>query len=182
MAADPVEAAHEAYLAWLATARPLLEAKAWGAALRLDEPPYPYYKLRLDPVPLVPLDRPLAQARIVLIASGGVYREDMVPFDAASPVGDSTYRIIPVETEKKRLRIAHEHYDHTMAEQDLNVVYPVGHLEALASEGIIGSIAPAVLSFSGFILDASAMLHTLAPDLLRQVKAIGADGALLVPV
>jgi hypothetical protein len=144
--------------------------------------PYPYYKMRLADVPLARLERPLNQARIALLDSAGVYRDDQPPFDADNALGDPSYRKVPVDTPPDRLGIAHLHHDHASAKLDLNSVYPVERLNALAAEGVIGASAPVALSFSGYITDAEYVVNQLGADFLREVRATGADGALLVPV
>ncbi len=179
---DPISAGHDAYRAWLEATRPQLEQRAWSAAFASEEYPYPYTRLRLDPVPLVPLNRPLSQTRIVLVDSAGVYRNDQPRFHAEDVEGDASYRLVPTTTPYADLRIAHDHYDHAAAEQDLNSVYPIERLDALAQAGVIGSLVPTVLSFSGYIANAEVVVEQLAPDLLRQARGLGADAALFVPV
>ncbi len=179
---DPISASHDAYRTWLEAARPQLDQHAWSAAFANEECPYPYTRLRLDPVPLVPLNRPLSQTRIVLVDSAGVHCDDQPRFHAEDIEGDASYRLLPTTTPYADLRIAHDHYDHAAAEQDLNSVYPIERLEDLARAGVIAAPAPTALSFSGYITDAEIVVEQLAPDLLRQARGLGADAALFVPV
>jgi D-proline reductase (dithiol) PrdB len=178
-----VAALHDAYLAWREAARPELVARDWNTAFRNATHPYPYYTLRLDDLPLQRLFLALGMTRVIVLSSAGVYRDDQPRFDDADVYGgDLSYRIIPLNTDKSRLRLAHAHYDHGPAEQDINCVLPVDRLRGLEARGVIGAAVPYALSFSGYITDAQRLIDELAPDIVRQVKASGADGAVLVPV
>lgn len=177
-----ITALHEQYHIWLRVADAQLAAHAWSAAFRNEQQAYPYYQLQLPDLPLAHLDRPLAQARIALITSAGIYRADQPRFDDASVTGDASYRRIPVDTDRAQLRIAHAHYDHAAAEQDINSVFPLDRLQALAADGVIGSLAPIALSCSGYITDAEVVVTQLSADIVREVRGLGADAALLVPV
>lgn len=179
---EAVAAQRAAFLAWRAAANDDLERHDWTPAFRRAAPPYPFTRLKLDDMPLARLDRPLGQARIALITSAGVYRTDQPAFDAANPDGDPSYRVIPIETDGAQLALNHEHYDHRFADEDLNAVYPVERLREAAASGLIGSVGPVVLSFMGFLPDASQATEDLAPAFVRALRAMGADGALLVPV
>ncbi len=106
---DPISAGHDAYRAWLEAARPQLDQRAWSAAFANEEHPYPYTRLRLEPVPLVPLNRPLSQASIVLVDSAGLYRDDQPRFNAEDIEGDASYRLLPTTTPRALLLYHYKH-------------------------------------------------------------------------
>jgi hypothetical protein len=64
--------------------------------------------LRVQPVPWTPFAVPLAQARIALITTAGIYRRQDQPFETLDEErGDPSYRVIPLETLPEDLRVRH---------------------------------------------------------------------------
>jgi hypothetical protein len=104
-----------------------------------------------------------------------------VAFDAANPLGDYTIRRFPVTTPLESVAYAHTHYDHTAVKADPQVLIPLRHLADLVDEGVIGQLAPAVISFMGYQPDVTRTVHELIPAILAAVKAEAAQAALLVP-
>jgi D-proline reductase (dithiol) PrdB len=124
----------------------------------------------------------LSQARVVLISSAGGYlRDGQAPFDAADPYGDYSIRVFPTSTPLDQIAIAHDHYDHQFVDADRQVLLPLRHLEDLAREGEIGSVASNVISFMGYLPDAARVAEELAPLIVEAVYAEQADAAFLVP-
>ncbi len=155
-----------------------LQARNWKEAFAR----YTYLEIGQEP-PFTPLTKPLREATIVAITSGGLYIEgEQPPFRAADVYGDPSIRLIPIDTPHNRLRIAHDHYDHTVPEQDLHTINPVDHLKTLREEGFIGGVYPTQLSFSGYIPVWTRVLDQLIPAVLDQLRGQPIDAALLVPV
>ncbi len=167
----------ERYRAWIATARPLIEAEQWSDAFR----GYPY--IANAEAPLAPLLRSLAECTIVPITSGGLYLWDThEPFDEPNPEGDQSYRTLPTELSQSAIAVAHGHYDPADALADYNSVYPVDRLREFAADGVIARVAPVGYSFMGYVTDAGAFAANTARIIAERVVASGADAALLVPV
>ncbi|MBC8441946.1 MAG: hypothetical protein H8D87_19945 [Deltaproteobacteria bacterium] len=60
-----------------------------------------------------------------LATSGGLYiKESQPPYDTVSIHGDISFRELPKTVRQKELGIAHPHYDHSLAEQDINIIFP----------------------------------------------------------
>lgn len=164
---------------WLEERRPELERGDFGAAFK----GYPRLNLADEPIPWTPFSGDLAAARIALVSSAGVYVEGAQrPFDAADPYGDQSYRAVPLDTPTARLGVAHDHYDHAAAEQDVNAVYPVERLRELAAAGVIDGVVDPAFSFMGYNPDWAATWQTLVPPLTERIAALRPDAALLVPV
>lgn len=130
-------------------------------------------------VALCPLKRPLARARIALVASGGIYRTGHIAFHFRD---DTSLRLIPRDVPMSELRTAHFAYDQTDARADPNCVFPIEPLRRLEQEGFIGELAPFALTFMGGIYSARRVREELAPRILDELKAMEVDAALLVPV
>ena len=89
-------------------------------------------------VPFTPFDRELSRATIAIVTAAGVHRKDQSAFNIADELGDLTFRVIGSDAQADDLMVTHHHYDHTDADRDINVVFPIDALRALAAEGVIG--------------------------------------------
>jgi glycine/betaine/sarcosine/D-proline reductase family selenoprotein B len=117
-----------------------------------------------------------------LLTTGGFYLNDsQPPFDTESIHGDVSFREIPKTIHQQDMRIAHKHYDHSLAEQDFNIVFPVQRFVELEKEGIIGKLTDTNYSFS-YVNDAVSLVKETAPEFISRIKAAGVDVLFLVPV
>lgn len=84
----------------------------------------------LGPVPWV-TGAPLNRRRVAIITSAGIHRKGDVR------AGD--------------LVMSHlsSNFDRTVFQQDINVVFPIDRLHALAADGVIGSVAAYHYAFNG---------------------------------
>lgn len=126
-----------------------------------------------------PLRKPLPEARLGLIASGGVYRHGQVAFTHKD---DVTHREIPTDIDTRELRVTHFAYDLEDARQDPNVIFPLDTLRALVAEGLVGELAPLSLTFMGGIYSQRRLAADLIPVLVERTLDFEVDAVLLVPV
>lgn len=145
---------------------------------RLGYEPY-RWAVSEDPPPWAPFRKPLAEARLGLIASGGVYLHGQVAFTHKD---DTTHREIPVDAAAEDLRATHFAYDTAAARRDPNTVFPLGTLRALARRGVIGGLAPLALTFMGGIYSQRRVAGELIPALVERVIDLQPDAVLLAPV
>lgn len=145
---------------------------------RLGFTPYRWV-VNADPPPWQPLRRPIAECRLGLIASGGIYATGQVAFHFKD---DASFRVIPTDVRTADLRTAHFAYDQTDARSDPNVVFPIDTLRRLVREGVVGSLTDHAHTFMGGIYSARRVREELAPRLTERLLAERADIALLVPV
>lgn len=132
-----------------------------------------------DTPPWQPLQKPLAECRLGLIASGGIYVTGQVAFHYKD---DVSYRVIPTDIDTADLRATHFAYDFTDARQDPNVVFPIDTLRGLVREGVIGELAAQAYAFMGGIYSARRVREELAPQFTQCMLADRVDALLLVPV
>ena len=116
----------------------------------LGYPPYRWV-VNDDVPPFTPLSRPLAESRVALVASGGVYRVGQTAFHFKD---DLSFRAIGKDTPKEALRISHFAYDTTDARTDVNVVFPYQTLSDLARLGRVGRLADIAASYQQAVFDA----------------------------
>ncbi len=143
------------------------------------------YRYRtLDPVPFAKPRRPLREARIALVTSGGVYAPGQEPFDEEKKGGDVSFRVIPRDADVATLGIAHrsDAFDQTGFRADRNLGLPLDRLREMESAGVIGSLAPRALSFMGSISAPGRLVKETAPEAAALLQADDVDVALLVPL
>ncbi|NJN80989.1 MAG: hypothetical protein HC802_00995 [Caldilineaceae bacterium] len=139
--------------------------------------------LDLDAIPFAALTKPLSQCRVALLTTGGVHLRAQSPFDMDDPDGDATYREIPADAETSQLMITHKYYDHTDADQDMNIVFPLDRFRELADWGVIGGMARRHFAFMGHIDGPrlSDLMTISAPEVAAKLRGDGTDFAFLTP-
>ena len=148
--------------------------KAWAA------------RLTRGVIPFTPLTKPLRECRIALVSTAGIARNDDRPFDQERERrdpwwGDPSFRILPLGTTERDVRIYHLHIDPRFGEADLDVVLPMRRLTELAQEGFVGEPARRHYSVMGYILEPSVLVDETAPAIAAQMRLDGVDAAALVP-
>jgi len=154
------------------------------------------FRHRHDDVPLATMSKPLNESRVALITSSGHFidGDDPQPFGEPSMSQQEaedriqeflreapTLSAIPFDAPSEQLRVRHGGYPVRAAATDHQVALPIGHLQALRDEGIIGDLVPDAYSFVG----AASQLRIqrdAGPAWAEQLKDIGTDVALFVPV
>ena len=135
------------------------------------------------PIPLARLTKPLAKCTVSLITTGGVHLTSQLPFDMADPDGDASLREIPGDVALADLTITHDYYNHTSADRDVNVIFPLEHLRALADQGVIGQVARRHFGLMGHIEGPHLrrLQEQIAPDIAAKLRADSVDFAFLTP-
>src|ERR671932_1039409 len=103
-------------------------------------------------VPFTPYDGELRRATVALVTAGGVHLKDQEPFNIADELGDLGFRIIPPDVDSSDLMVTHHHYDHTDADRDINVVFPIDVLRELKADGAIGDVARKHIGYMGYTM------------------------------
>jgi len=145
---------------------------------RLGYKPYVWVS-NPDPPPWTEPTKPLAECRLGLVASGGIYRSGQVAFHWKD---DTSVRAIPTDVPTEELRATHFAYDLTDARRDPNVVFPIDSLRRLVAEGVLGGLTDNAYTFMGGIYSSRRVSEELAPHVTERLLAERADLALLVPV
>ncbi len=114
-------------------------------------------------VPFTPLDKELSQLTVALVTAAGVHRKDQEPFNIADELGDLTFRQIGGDAATADLMVTHHHYDHSDADQDINVVFPLDILRELHAEGFIGGVAREHVGYMGYTMQLRRMYEETAP-------------------
>lgn len=165
-----------AYEKWVAESLPDYRAGNMDKAIKN----YPF--VVSEDVPWTPFKGEPSEKTMALVTSGGLYLKDSQPaFDTESIHGDPSFREIPRAVRQEELGIAHSHYDESLAEQDVNTIFPIQRFIELEKEGIIGKVADTHYSFS-YVNDVVTLVTKTIPKVIRRIKAEGVGALFLVPV
>lgn len=134
-------------------------------------------------VPWQPVTQPLFELNMALVTTAGVHHKDQQPFDMQDENGDPSYRIIDAEKPVSDLTITHDYYDHTSADKDINVVFPIERFKEMESAGKIKSLAQYHYSFMGHIVEehVDTLVNKTAPEIAVRLEKDGVDAVFLTP-
>src|SRR5512138_1535654 len=116
-------------------------------------------------VPFTPFQGRLEELSVCLVTTAAVRTRDDRPFDTE---GDTSWRVIPEETDAKDLRYDDTHYDHACVDRDLNCVFPLDRVRELAKEGRVGALTARHFSL-GFSQALRELRESTIPALVREV-------------
>lgn len=120
-------------------------------------------------VPFTPFEGELSRATVALVTSAGVHRKDQPPFNIADDLGDLTFRIIEPDVKASELMVTHHHYDHSDADRDINVVFPIDPLRELVQDGVVGGLAREHIGFMGYSMRLKQMYEETAPRIAEEI-------------
>jgi glycine/betaine/sarcosine/D-proline reductase family selenoprotein B len=170
-----LDAFEPAYKKWVAESLPDYRAGNMKEIITK----YPF--VAPDDIPWTAYNGQATDQTFAVATTGGLYLKDsQPPFDTESIHGDVSYRKIPKTVRQQDIGIAHKHYDHRLAEQDFNIVFPIQRFVELAAEGIIGKLTDTHYSFS-YVNDAVSLVKKTVPEFISRIKAAGVDVLFLVP-
>jgi len=134
-------------------------------------------------IPWTPVQKPLKESRIALVTTSGVHHKDQKPFNMNDPDGDPTYRVIDGKKPLTSLMITHDYYDHSDADKDINIVFPIERLRELEKEETIGEVSDTHYSFMGHIdgKHIITLIQKTAPEVARNLRSDNIDLVLLTP-
>ena len=119
-------------------------------------------------VPFTPFDKELSTATVTLVSATGLHLSDQPPFPEEDP-GDVTYRIIPGTTDIGAMKLRHHHYDHSEADADPNIVFPLESLRELVGEGVIAAVNDQHYSY-GFTTRLKELYETTFVEIADKVE------------
>jgi D-proline reductase (dithiol) PrdB len=65
--------------------------------------------------------------------------------------------------------VTHHHYDHSDADRDINVVFPIDVLRDLQAEGFIRDLARKHIGYMGYTMQLKAMYEGTAPEIANEI-------------
>jgi D-proline reductase (dithiol) PrdB len=131
-------------------------------------------------VPFTPFEGDLARSTVALVTAGGVHLKDQERFNIADELGDLGYRVLAEDVDSSQLMVTHHHYDHSDADKDINVVFPIDALRDIQTEGFVGGIAKKHVGYMGYTMQLKAMYEGTAREIANEIdKGSRADVVVL---
>jgi D-proline reductase (dithiol) PrdB len=119
-------------------------------------------------VPFTPYDKDLSSATVTLVCATGVFLAGQESFPLEDP-GDTSYRVIPADADLGAMKIVHGHYDHSEADADPNIVFPLETLRELVADGVIGAVNDKHYSF-GFTTRLKELYEIAYPEVADRIE------------
>jgi D-proline reductase (dithiol) PrdB len=134
-------------------------------------------------IPWTPVIKLLNDSKVAIVTTAGVHHRDQKPFDMNDPKGDPTFRVIDVKKGVSDLMITHDYYDHSDADRDINIVFPIERLREFESEGIIGKVTNKHYGFMGHIEGnhVQTLIDESSREVARRLQSDHIDIVLLTP-
>lgn len=134
-------------------------------------------------IPWTPFRKEVSDCRVALVTTAGVHMTWQPVFDLDDEEGDYTFREVPSDVKTDDIMITHKYYDHSDADKDINIVFPIERLRELSESGEIKSVAPRHFGLMGHIAGSKLkhLIEKTAPDIAGRLKEDGVDIALLTP-
>lgn len=138
---------------------------------------------RVEGIPWTPFVKELSRCKIAIVTTAGVHLKNQQPFDMVDHDGDPTFREVPRDASRSSITITHKYYDHTDADKDINIVFPIDRFLEMKERGEIGEVAESHYSFMGHIVGRhlKRLIEETGPEVARKLKTAGVDVALLTP-
>ena len=118
-----------------------------------------------------------------MVSLAGVYLKGQKPFSTSPGIipahlramkfkdrGDWSFREISLDADSTEFLIAHAHYDHEEADEDINCVFPMIRLVELEVEGFIGECAGIHYSLMGYVPEVQLILDTVTGEIVPRLK------------
>jgi D-proline reductase (dithiol) PrdB len=121
---------------------------------------------------------PLAERRVAIVSSAALIRRGDTPF----PFGSAEVRFLPDDVPLNDLLISHVsiNFDRSGYQRDVNTVYPIERLRQLATQGVIGSVAPTHYTVMGSTEPST--MEGAADQISGQLRQERVNAVLLSPV
>jgi D-proline reductase (dithiol) PrdB len=136
-----------------------------------------------------PATKRLAEMRITLLTSAGLYVEgEQQPFDLErerrEPTwGDPGWRRLPHAVPAGGLGMAHLHVNPMDVLADRNVALPLDVLDEVAAEGLVGGATPEHVSVMGYQEhDLAGWREATGPAIVELLREQDTDAVVLAPV
>lgn len=134
-------------------------------------------------IPWTPFEKELPSCTVAIITTAGVHLKAQQPFDMKDCDGDPTFREILRDTPRSELTITHKYYDHTDADKDINIVFPIDRLNEMKQRGEIGGVSGTHYGLMGHIMrkHLKTLVEVSAPEIAMRLRNANIDIALLTP-
>lgn len=168
----------------------LREGYSWIRALEIRHPGW--HLAEVTGTPFAPLRKKLGDCRVALVSFAGVYRKGQKPFSISPGLvpaglqrmrfkdcGDWSVREISKDCDPLELEVAHAHYDHSEAQEDINCIFPLTRLVELELDGYIGECAERHYSLMGYVPEVARVVETVRQKIIPALERLKVDAVLV---
>ncbi|MFQ5601227.1 MAG: glycine/sarcosine/betaine reductase selenoprotein B family protein, partial [Candidatus Krumholzibacteriia bacterium] len=128
-------------------------------------------------IPYTPFGRDLGSTVVAIASATGVHLRSQEAFSTEDP-GEISHRVVPGDADVGELVISHHHYDHTDADRDPNIVFPLATLQELVAEGVIAGVAEKHYTY-GFTTRLRELYEETFPHIVREIERSKTDAVVL---
>jgi len=125
-------------------------------------------------IPYTPLRRDLKDCRIALVSTSGAYVEGMQPFSD----NDLSFRLIPTDTDTKKIHFVPGHFDTSKGAEDANIMFPLDRLRDLVACGEVRTLAEHHISM-GLTTELRRLKETVSWEIAEVVMKMRPDVVVL---
>jgi len=123
-----------------------------------------------------------SELRIALVATADLHRRGDEPFvSLETPLGDTSYRVIPHESPESELALDAPYVDEKYIPRDPEVALPRRALDELVAAGVVGAASPRHYSFAQGIVRPLPDLARRAEEVAELLRADRVDALVLLP-
>lgn len=136
-----------------------------------------------EATPWTSVTKPLNECRLAIVTTSGLHHPEQPPFDMQDSEGDPSFREISGKSIADSYQITHDYYDHSDAEKDLNIIFPIERLQELQADGTLGQLNHRHFSFMGHIdgHHIATLVGKSAPQVIERLRQDAVDVVLLTP-
>lgn len=125
----------------------------------------------------------LSDSRLLVISGAGVIHKDNdKPFACGNTLGDYSIRLIPSDAVVEELSLSEGCIPGDKDLFDINTLLPLPHLQAMVQEGLVGSIAPVVISYCSHQPHAIRTVKEMIPVVELAIRNYKAQAVLILPI
>ncbi|MBF0473360.1 MAG: hypothetical protein HQK91_11280 [Nitrospirae bacterium] len=139
-----------------------------------------YKPIESTDIPFTSMSKPLSACKVSLVTTSGVHLISQKPFNMIDKDGDPTLRII---NDTNNLMITHDYYDHSDADKDINIVFPIDRLKEFEEQGVIGKVSEHHFGLMGHIIGRhiDILVNITAKEIIAILKKDSVDVVILTP-
>lgn len=123
-----------------------------------------------------PVTKELKDMTVALATAAGVHHKEDARFNLA---GDFTWRQVTDQMSSEELMVSHGGYDNGDVNKDINCMFPIDPLHALAKEGFIKACASVHAGFMGGGGNQEMFKNKTGPEIAKLFIEEGVDAVLL---
>jgi D-proline reductase (dithiol) PrdB len=125
-------------------------------------------------IPYTPLRRDVKDCRVALVSTSGAYVDGMQPFTD----NDLSFRLIPADTDTKKIHFVPGHFDTSKGAEDANIMFPLDRLRELVAKGEIRTLAEQHISM-GLTTELRKLKETVSWEIAEAVMKVRPDVVVL---